>query len=229
MRKTLFSGGYVKRLRLRGSLRQSSNGCVYMPNDFRRNRNEQRNRRTQYTTIIALMLMTCPAFAVSPSEKQQVDNFKASTLKGLHSAAVTVKIIRDNDKTLELLNEVVLQKEAEFVLRNAGIDITGPTPDAGLYVIIVKVAATGRDNMYFAMHVQSSLSQIVELARDPNIKTEAQTWPAIGQARFGVAPLTVAKSTVEKTVKDQAQNFVDDWKAANPKPSAAAGDSNNVK
>jgi hypothetical protein len=55
------------------------------------------------------------------------------------------------------------------------------------------------------------------LTRDPNIKTEAQTWPAISQARFGIAPITIAKSTIEKTVKDQAANFVDDWKAANPK------------
>ena len=171
----------------------------------------------RYCCITLLPGLAGIVLAVSPSEKQQVDNFKVSTLKGLRSAAVTVKIMRDYDKTLELLNEVALQKEVEFILRNAGIEITGPTPEAGLYVVIVKVAATGRDNMYFAMHVQSSLSQIVQLTRDPNIKTEAQTWPAISQARFGIAPITIAKSTIEKTVKEQAANFVDDWKAANPK------------
>ena len=172
---------------------------------------------TGYCCAAALIAFTGFALAVSSSERQQVNNFKVSTLKGLNSAAVTVKIIRDNDKTLELLNEVALQKEVEFILRNAGIEITGPTPDAGLYVVIIKVTATGRDNMYFAMHVQSSLSQIVQLVRDPSIKTEAQTWPAISQARFGVAPITIAKSTIEKTVKDQAENFVEDWKAANTK------------
>lgn len=172
-------------------------------------------------------LLAAAVCAVSPSEKQQVDNFKVSTLKGLHSAAVTVKIIRGNEETLKLLNEVVIQKEVEFILRNAGIEISGPTPEAGLYLVVVKVTATGRDNMYFAMHVQSSLSQIVQLTRDPNIKTEAQTWPAISQARFGVAPITVAKSTVEKTVKDQAENFVEDWKAANPKPLPLVKESND--
>ena len=57
------------------------------------------------------------------------------------------------------------------------------------------------------MHVQSSLLQIVQLTRDPTIKTEAQTWPAISQARFGIAPITIAKSTIEKTVKEQADRF----------------------
>jgi hypothetical protein len=173
---------------------------------------------------VSCLIVTCciislcaTVWAISPSEKQQLDNFKVSTLKGLRSVAVTVKIIRDNDKTLELLNEYALQKDVEFILRDAGIEITAPTPEAGIYVVIVKVAATGRDNMYFAMHIQSSLSQIVQLTRDQSIKTEAQTWPAISQARFGVAPITVAKSTVEKTAKEQAANFVDDWKAANPK------------
>jgi hypothetical protein len=28
---------------------------------------------------------------------------------------------------------------------------------------------------------------------------------------------TVAKSTIEKTVKEQVKDFVDDWKTANPK------------
>jgi hypothetical protein len=167
--------------------------------------------------IICIISLCATVWAISPSEKQQIDNFKVSTLKGLRSAAVTVKIIRDNDKTLELLNEFAIQKEVEFILRDAGIEITAPTPEAGIYVVIIKVAATGRDNMYFAMHIQSSLSQIVQLTRDPTIKTEAQTWPATSQARFGVAPITIAKSTVEKTAKEQATNFVDDWKSANPK------------
>ena len=117
--------------------------------------------------------------------------------------AVTVKIIRGNDETLKLLNEVVIQKDVEFILRDAGLKITAPTPEAGLYVVIVKVAATGRDNMYFAMHVQSSLSQIVQLTRDPNIKTEAQTWPAISQARFGVAPITSPKAQSKKPSKSR--------------------------
>ena len=168
--------------------------------------------------LAACIVSLCAtAWAISLSERQQLDKFNISTLNGLRGVAVTVKIIRDKDETLSLLNEVAIQKDVEFILRDAGIRITGPAPEAGLYVVIVKVAATGRDNMYFAMHVQSSLSQIVQLTRDPAIKTEAQTWPAISQARFGVAPVTVAKTTIEKTVKEQAQNFVDDWKSANPK------------
>ena len=35
------------------------------------------------------------SWAISPSEKQQLDNFKVSTLKGLPGVAVSVKIVRD--------------------------------------------------------------------------------------------------------------------------------------
>jgi hypothetical protein len=165
--------------------------------------------------------MACLAFAVSPSEKQQLDNFKVSTLKGLRGVSVSVKIIRDNPDTLSLLNETQLAGIAEMTLQKAGIEILPPSPEVGLYIIIVNIASAGPDSAYIAMHVQSSLMQIVNLSRDITIKTEAQTWPSLGQSRFGVVSIAIAKTAVERSVNDQALTFAADFKAANPKTSTA--------
>jgi hypothetical protein len=155
--------------------------------------------------------------AVSQSEKQQLNNFKVSTLKGLRGMAVKVMIVRDGPDTLPFLKETALQQEVEFALQSAGLEIANPTPEVGLYVVLVKVTAASNDNLNFAMHVQSSLLQIVNLSRDMTIKTEAQTWPSFGQSRFGAISVAIAKSTIEKTVKEQVKDFTNDWRAANPK------------
>jgi hypothetical protein len=170
-----------------------------------------------YCCITALMGLTGIVLAISPSEKQQLDNFKVSTLKGLHGVAVKVVIVRDDANTLPFLKEQTLQGEVELALRNAGIEIAIPTPEVGLYVVLVKVTAASNDKLNIAMHVQSSLLQIVNLSRDTTIRTETLTWPSFGQSGFGVASVAIAKSTIEKIVKEQVNDFTNDWKAANPK------------
>jgi hypothetical protein len=167
----------------------------------------------------ALLIIACLAFAASPSEKQQLDNFKVSTLKGLRGIAVTVKIVRDSPETLALLKESDLQGQVEIALQNAGIEVLKPTSDVGLYVVLVNVASACQDGLTCAINVRSSLLQIVQLSRDSTIKTEAQTWPSVGHSRFGVVSIAIAKSMITKTVKDQVNDFADDYKAANPKPS----------
>jgi hypothetical protein len=170
---------------------------------------------------ICMGLMSCLAFAVSPSERQQLDNFKVSTLKGLSGVAVTVRIVRDKDGTLPLIKESDIQGTVELALQNAGIEVTKPTPEVGLYVVIIKVAGGGPDTVNLAINVQSSLLQIVHLSRDSTIKTEAQTWPAPSQSRFGLVSIAMAKSMINRTVKEQVAEFADDYKAANPKHSTA--------
>jgi hypothetical protein len=150
-----------------------------------------------------------------------LENFKVSTLKGLPGVAVSVKIVRDTPETLPLLNESDLAGEVELALQAAGVDVLKPAADVGLYIVIVKVAGGGPDSMSLAMHVQSSLVQMVQLSRDSTIKTEAQTWPSVGQARFGLVSAALAKSVITRTVKEQASAFAGDYKAANPKPLTA--------
>ncbi|MGA2092735.1 MAG: hypothetical protein ABSH16_04920 [Sedimentisphaerales bacterium] len=168
-------------------------------------------------TFCILLLFTCPAFAVSPSEKQQLENFHVSTLKGLRGVSVSVKIIRDDPNTLSLLKDNQLAGIVEMTLQKAGIEILPPAPDVGLYIVLVNVTPTDRNGANIAMHVQSSLMQIVNLARDITIKTEAQTWPSLGQVRFGIASIAIAKSAIERAVKDQAATFAADYNSANPK------------
>jgi len=166
--------------------------------------------------ITAMMGLTGIVLAISPSEKQQLDNFKVSTLKGLRGVTVRVVIMRDEPNMLPFLKEQTLQNEVEVALQSAGIEIAKPTPEVGIYVVLAKVTAAG-DSLNIAMDVQSSLLQIANLSRDTTIRTEALTWPSFGQSRFGVVSVATVKSAVEKTVKEQVRNFVDDWKAANPK------------
>ena len=164
-----------------------------------------------------LVSLAGAAWAISPSEKQQLDNFKVSTLKGLRGVAVSVKVARDKPETISLLKESELQGEVEIALQSAGIEVLQPTPDVGLYIVLVNVAAAGRDGLNCAIHIQSSLLQIVQLSRDTTIRTETRTWPGASQARFGVVSLAVTKSTIERAVKDQVKDFAGDYKAANPK------------
>jgi hypothetical protein len=161
------------------------------------------------------MGLTGVVLAISSSEKQQLNNFKVSTLKGLRGVTVKAIIVRDDANMLPFLKEQTLQDEVEVALQNAGIEIARPTPEVGIYAVLVKV--TSADNMNIAIHVQPSLLQIVNLSRDTTIKTEAQTWPSFGQSRFGVVSVAIAKSAVETIVKEQVKDFINDWKAANPK------------
>jgi hypothetical protein len=172
-------------------------------------------------TFCILLLFTCMAFAISPSEKQQLDNFKVSTLKGLSGVAVSVKIVRDSPDTLPLLKETQLAGIAEAALEKADIEVLPPTAEVGLYIVFVNITSVGREGLNIAMNVQSSLLQIVNLSRDPAIKTESQTWPGVGQSRFGVVSIAIAKSAIERAVLNQATAFAVDFKAANPKLSTA--------
>ncbi len=157
------------------------------------------------------------AIAITPSEKRQIDNFGVSTLKGLEAVSVTVKIVRDRPETLRLLTEQDLAGQVELALQDAGVRISPPTPAVGLYVVVVNVARAGPDGTICAINVQSALLQIAHLARDTTIRTEAQTWPAAGQSRFGLVNLAVAHRAIKQTVKDQTKDFAGDWRAANPK------------
>jgi hypothetical protein len=170
-----------------------------------------------FAVIACVVALSAAVWAISPSEKQQLDNFKVSTLKGLPGVAVTVKIARDKENTLSLVKETDLQREVEIAFKKAGVEVLPPTADVGLYVVLVKVASAGKDGMECAVHTQSSLLQIVSLSRDSSIKTEAQTWPAFSQARFGVVSTMAAPGMIKQGVKDQANNFAEDYFAANPK------------
>ncbi len=170
--------------------------------------------------VILFCFLAGIAWAVSISEQQQLSNFKASTLKGLSGVAVTVQVVRDRPETLSLLKEDKLKREVEFILQKAGIETLPPAPEVGLYVVLVKVASADADNLSCAVHVGTSLMQIVNLSRDTTIRTQCQTWPAVGQGRFGVVSIAIAKSMVERTAKEQAKEFADDYKAANPRPAA---------
>jgi hypothetical protein len=183
--------------------------------------------RKLITCALLITIMLCPFIqvdAITPPERKQLADFKVSTLKGLSGVAVKVKIARDNDLTLSLLKENELQQEVEFALQKEGVEILPPTPDVGLYIVIVKVAGGGPDNMNLAINIQSSVLQIVQLTRDSSIRTEAQTWPSPGQSRFGLISVAMGKSMIMRTVKDQAKEFAEDFRAANPKTATEAAE-----
>ncbi len=166
--------------------------------------------------IVCAGLLAASVWAVSPWEKRQIDNFEVSSLKGLEAVAVEVRIARDRPETLSLLSKQQLQGEVEMALQGGGIKISRPMRDVGLYIVIVKVARPGRrDDLTCAIHVQSSLLQVVHLSRDTTIRTQSQTWPSVGRARFGVVSLGLARGLIERTVKDHARDFIADWKNAN--------------
>lgn len=181
--------------------------------------------KTKRYWILVSIVICCAGLAVmvsgiSPAEQSQLEHFGISTLSGLKAVhtSVMLELDKDEDEKFTGLTEEKLHQQVDSALRKAGIKILSSLEnrDDVRFVVLVQLAKAGRRIPFCAIHVQSGLFQTVQLSRDPNIRTHAQTWPSFGKSRFGVIRLAAVSRIIKETIASQLDEFINDYLEANP-------------
>ncbi len=152
---------------------------------------------------------------VSPAVAQDLKSDRA-TLVGLTGVGVVVENV---DPTAEKdgLARSTLQNDVELKLRQAGIRVLSENElisAPGFPTLYLQVTAIRHEMGLYAYCIKLEVQQVVRLLRDPSITSAATTWEARGE--IGV----VGKqnlSTVREYVRDQVDQFINAYLAANPK------------
>ncbi len=168
--------------------------------------------------------------AVNPNHKQletrtsdppaQIEA-NVNSLQGLSGVRIFVWSgpSRSTDPALESLLKT-LQSEAETKLKEAGIPLlkyADETEKAGEPLLYVSIKRSGPDSRYPVVLIESKCWQRVRPVRDQKKNIYAVTWES--QTRDS-GPIT--DDAVLKMMKQQVDEFIKAYKAANPKLSATA-------
>jgi len=159
-------------------------------------------------------LIACLLFAGAAAFNHEVQR---KTLAGLQGVRVVIEDLSP-DAERDGLSKPTLQTDVELKLRQAGITVltreTGnPAPgDPWLYL---NVATVKRSTGLYAFNVYLKLNQDVRLTRAPSTMMSAVTWDALGTV--GIVGSEPFSSTVRGVVKDQVDQFINAYLAANPK------------
>lgn len=182
----------------------------------------------KYTLLFLLIVLSIAFFTarvtgISDDEKEQINIFGVSTLKGLTSIRPVV-ILNNKAKSLEL-SEDDLQIQVELALRRAGVKVTERTAigeqriNSGTLVVLVLAndPLVVQDTDIYSLNLTVELFQDVTLVRNPNIMTQARTWPFNPMA----SPMLVGKHLLNEAVKEQTERkvnlFLNDYLAVNAK------------
>jgi hypothetical protein len=158
---------------------------------------------------LAFMLVhVSPALSDWPHER--------ASLAGLTGVTVVVEGMRP-DAEREGLRQSTLQTDVELKLRQAGIRVLTEaerilTP--GIPRLYLNVNTMLRDEIgAFAFSINLRLMQKVRLDRNPIIVSEGTTWSTGSVGTVGVREL----ATVRESIRDQVDEFINAYLAANPK------------
>ena len=141
-----------------------------------------------------------------------------NTLVGLRGVCVSVTPI-DEDAQRMGLTQIQVQTDVELKLRQAGIPVltegeAGSTPGVPyLYVELITLQPRAIRNVY-AYNVEIELVQTIHLARNSEFGL-GTTWSATGV--IGTVGENNLASSVRETVRDQTDQFINAYLAANPK------------
>jgi len=168
------------------------------------------------TVLAALALLS--ATVVSPLVGQGDDEDTRKTLAGLDGVQVWVGSTPDGAQR-DGLDTVQLRTDVELKLRQAGIPVLSEQQS------LSKVGAPGlalRLDVFrnpgiplYAFRVKVEVQQVVRLARNPTLIVRAATWSSTGD--IGTVGQTTLGSYVRETVRDQMDQFINAYLAANPK------------
>ena len=165
-------------------------------------------------TALAAMALLCPA-VVSPLVGQGDEEYTRKTLAGLKDVYVVVEPIKDEAERAGLRRDQVTT-DVELKLRQASITVLGehatfPAGTALLYVNVHAFESPGLDLYAYSVEVQ--VHQQVRLIRDPTVTVLTATWSTGSLGLAGPAYL----SSVRDVVRDQTDQFINAYLAANPK------------
>ena len=165
-------------------------------------------------TVLAALALLFPTVASS------LDGQGEETLAGLKGVSVYVERIKDEVQR-DGLEEGQIRTDVELRLRQAGVPIltkqqsfdSAGSPILDIDVHAVKVTSEGVASFY-AYHVHIELNQEVRLVRKPSLKVHATTWS--GGSSVGAIGADQLRS-VRDVVRDQTDQFINAYLAANPK------------
>jgi hypothetical protein len=164
--------------------------------------------------VWAVVLFAAERSYTSPLEHLQRQLFGASTLEGVKS----------------VLSGKDLKTQVVELLRKSQIEIAESVddprlPDAPLSLnVTVFLKIAGEDNSpIYAAFVTTEVLQPVKLLRNDKIGTLGRTWPIIPMGIETQCMLVLDSQTIRQKVNDevvrQVNRFINDYLAANPKPS----------
>jgi len=165
------------------------------------------------TTLAALALLF--AAVASPLVGQGEE-----TLAGLKGVSVYVERIKDEVQRAGL-EENQIRTDVELRLRQAGVPVltkqqsfdSAGSPLLDVDVHAVKVTNEGVESFYI-FHVLIELNQSVRLVRKPSLRVHATTWATGGT----VGAIAADKlGSIRDIVRDQVDQFINAYLAANPK------------
>jgi len=165
--------------------------------------------RIVFVTVLALLLVVLVKSSVSASGDK-------NTLKGLKGVNVLIEDMT-NDAIKAGLTVKQIQTDVEVKLRIAGIRVLTKEESIKtlgrpyLYVNL-NIRKTSNTSLYHA-NLEIQLIQNVLLERDQSMSCSAATWSISGVASGGKDKI----QTVRDFIKDNMDEFINDYLAVNPK------------
>jgi len=161
------------------------------------------------------VFLSMSVLGISFGEKNQLEIYGISTLKGLKGVNVHVFLFDDESTQV---NRDTLQTKVELELRKAGIKVVSDMPDnnVGFLFVVCQLDKAKDLPMYYGA-LSVSLHQDIKLIRNPKIMTRAQTWPLSKAPTIFIAGDKVLEQQVDEILTDLLDIFLNDYLAANPK------------
>jgi len=183
-----------------------------------------------------IVLLSISVSGISINEKAQIEVYGASTLLALKkvvpNCVVLPRTIEDSIKSLldgnrdELDVACVamqnnLRNKMRASLRKVGLEVLEnsnladeQTAYLQVQVVVRKIA---KDPSIYAFSVHIRLRQLVQLVRNPRIRTNTETWPGSVESPniMFVSGFDALQKKIEKEVTIQVDIFIDDYRTAN--------------
>ena len=150
------------------------------------------------------------------------DTLGKESLQGLRGVHVTVaNLMPDIEK--DGLQKSSILTDVELKLRMVGIKVLTENEwlaePGGPFLNVIVVSALRGDSSIasglYGYHISVELRQVVILKRDLNNSDFAATWKSTGA--IGTVGSNHVKNTLRDTVKDQVDEFINDYLEMNPK------------
>ena len=195
-----------------------------------------------------IILLSIRVSGISTHEEAQIGVYGASTLLALKKVVphcvVLPRTIEDSISSLldgnrdeldaacvaiqnNLRNKMraSLHKVGLEVLQNSNL-ADEQTAYLQVQVVVRKIA---KDPSIYAFSVHIQLTQLVQLVRNPKIRTTTETWPEDIEPPdiMFVSGFHTLQKTIEKEVTIKLDIFINDYLAANPKEQPTKGDVKN--
>jgi len=183
-----------------------------------------------------IILLSIRVSGISINEKVQIEVYGASTLLGLKkvvpNCVVSPRTLKDSinsyldDNRDELDAACVsiqnnLRSKMRASLRKVGLEVLENSNLADEQTAYLKVRVVVRkiakDPSIYAFSVHIQLQQLVQLVRNPKIRTTTETWPSSVEPPniMFVSGFHTLQKTIVKEVTIQVDIFIDDYLTAN--------------